>query len=155
MKNIIKNIPLLIIPIDKITELKQKIPLVNLESLIRLVDASALVSVADVDGRILYVNYKFKNTSQYSDNELVGRDHRVVNSGYHSDSFWGEMYATTVEGRGVWDRTVKNKRKDGSYYWVSTYIMACFDEEDNHIGWISLRQDITDLIEGKQKAKIS
>lgn len=77
-------------------------------------DAHAIVSIADVKGNITYVNHKFETVSQYSSEELLGHNHRVLNSATHPDSFFKEMWAAIAKGN-IWQGQIQNKAKDGSY----------------------------------------
>ena len=82
--------------------------------------------------------------SEYTLEEVLGKDHNIVNSGYHSKDFWKEMYDTVVKKKGIWHNVVTNKGKNGDLYYVDTYIKASFD--DGHLtGFTSIRQDVTEL----------
>lgn len=106
-------------------------------------DAHSIVSVADRSGKILDINDKFTEISQYRRDELVGQDHRVLNSGYHPHDFFRLMWATIGHGQ-VWHGEVKNRRKDGSFYWVDSTIVPFMDESDRVLRYVSIRTDITE-----------
>ncbi|NOT97603.1 MAG: PAS domain S-box protein, partial [Sideroxydans sp.] len=105
-------------------------------------DQHSIVSIADRNGKILYTNNKFSEVSQYRREELMGQDHRVLNSGYHSSHFFKEMWATIGHGQ-VWHGEVKNRRKDGSCYWVDSTIVPFMDEQGKPLRYVSIRTDIT------------
>jgi PAS domain S-box-containing protein len=112
---------------------------------------TCLISKADRFGRITYVNDKFCKVSGYSYEELIGADHRIVNSGYHDRPFWKNMYKIVIEQRQLWCETVVNKNKAGDLYWVKSWIKAEFDESDEFCGFISVRQDVTEIIQAKNE----
>ena len=105
-------------------------------------DEHAIVSIADRSGRIVYVNRKFSEISQYNKNELMGQDHRILNSGFHTQDFFSEMWQTISKGQ-VWHGEVKNRRRDGSFYWVESTIVPFMDEQKCPERYISVRTDIT------------
>ncbi|MFY9343367.1 MAG: CHASE domain-containing protein [Planctomycetota bacterium] len=119
------------------------------EALRHTVDQHSLVSVTDVSGRILDVNAAFSRITGYSRQELVGQDHRVVNSGRHPAAFWGHVWRTVGSGQ-VWRGEVCNRSKDGSLHWFDT-IIAPFRGADGAIEkYVSLRSDITDRKRAEQ-----
>ena len=122
----------------------------NIEQLEKIISESSLVSKTDARGRITFANRKFCEISKYTENELIGKDHKVLNSGHHSSEFWINMYKTTVNHKKIWSEVVKNKDKHGNFYWVKTYIQAIF-KEDVLEGFISVRQDITKEVNQKQQ----
>ena len=110
------------------------------------VDYSVLLSRADSKGKITYVNKKFEQVSGYSLEEVIGKDHNIVNSGQHSRDYWNNMYRTVVKDKLIWNDVVTNKNKDGDLYWVDSYIKGEFDQNGKLIGYVSIRYDVTDLI---------
>jgi methyl-accepting chemotaxis protein len=111
----------------------------------RFVDRSVLVSRADAKGKITYVNKKFQEVSGWSLDEVVGKDHNIVNSGTHPKEFWSEMYRVTVKERDIWNAICTNRNKKGELYWVDSYIKAEFDENGKLKGFMSIRYDVTEL----------
>ncbi len=105
-------------------------------------DEHAIVSIADRAGRIIYVNRKFSEISRYEADELMGRDHRILNSGYHGHEFFKDMWGTISGGR-IWHGEVRNRAKDGSFYWVESTIVPFMDEQGHPERYISVRTDIT------------
>jgi PAS domain S-box-containing protein len=103
---------------------------------------SAIVSMADKKGIITFVNENFVNISGFMKEELIGKNHRVVNSGHHSKAFWTNVWKTISSGN-IWRDRVKNKRKDGDYYWVDTFIMPFVNEQGEIVEYLSIRHDIT------------
>jgi PAS domain S-box-containing protein len=111
-----------------------------------ILDESCLVSQTDKQGRIIDVNNKFCEVSGYKRQELLGKDHRALNSGTHPRSMWTDMYEATIKYKTIWHDIVTNRNKDGGLYIVDTYIMATFEPDGKHSGFLSVRQDITELM---------
>jgi PAS domain S-box-containing protein len=109
------------------------------------INVAALVSIADENGKIIYANKKFTEVSGWSLEELVGKDHNVVNSGEQSRDYWSSMYKKVLAGE-IWNDVVTNKAKDGHIYYVDTYIKASFDEKGKLKGFTSIRQDVTEIV---------
>ena len=113
-------------------------------------DQSIIVAVTNKSGQILYVNDKFCALSKYSREELIGKTHRVINSGFHDLAYIKDMW-DTITGGSIWEGEVKNKAKDGSYYWVKTTIVPFSHENHKPYMYIALRTDITASKENEER----
>ena len=105
-------------------------------------DQHSLVSVADLAGNITYVNDKFSKISGYSETELIGKKHSMLNSNNQPKSYWHNMHQTVLAGN-IWHDEVRNRAKDGQYYWVDTTIVPNYDDNKKVSGFTSIRTDIT------------
>ncbi|MBI5257629.1 MAG: PAS domain S-box protein [Burkholderiales bacterium] len=119
------------------------------QSLLDALNEFALVSVADARGTIVSANDRFCEVSGYTRDELLGRNHRIVNSGHHEPAFWRQMWRT-IAGGSAWRGVICNRAKDGSPYWVSTIIVPFLDTSGRSERYVSIRFDITPLKELEQ-----
>lgn len=113
------------------------------------IDVNIISSITDTKGIILHANEMFCEVSGYSREELLGQNHRIINSGYHPDSFFREMWETLRRGE-VWRGEIRNKTKNGAFYWVDTVIIPVLDPFGRTKQYLSLRT----LINEKKRAEL-
>lgn len=108
----------------------------------RALHLHAIVSKTDRAGRIIEVNPRFCEVSGYSEEELIGQNHRILKSDHHSPEFYRELWSTISQGE-VWRGEICNRARDGSFYWVSSTIVPCLDQSGRPYQYIAIRKDIT------------
>lgn len=128
--------------------------LLEQQNLLYALNQHAIVSIADTTGHITFVNEKFCEVSQYSEDELIGQKHNIINSGFHKRSLFRDMWATIVSGT-TWQGEFKNQKKDGSYYWVESSIVPFLDKNNLPYQYIAIRTDITPIKEIEEDLKNS
>lgn len=133
---------------DKIAEQNK-----SLREITDALDQSSLVSIANTKGKIIRANNKFCQVSQYNEDELLGQDHSIINSGYHTKEFWSEVWRTITAGC-IWRGEVKNKAKDGSFYWVDSIIYPVMNLEGEIIHYLSIRHEITEKKVAEEELRI-
>jgi PAS domain S-box-containing protein len=117
--------------------------LVNLAEQQYAIDQHAIVAVTDVKGTIIFTNEKISQISGYTEKELLGKNHRILNSGYHDKAFFEDMYRTITRGN-VWHGEICNKAKAGHLYWVDATIVPIMGDNNKPRSYIAIRTDITE-----------
>lgn len=115
-------------------------------------DESSIVAITEKSGIIKYVNDNFCKISKYNREELIGKDHRIINSGYHPKEFIRDLWSTISRGR-IWHGELKNKAKDGSIYWVDTTIVPFLDNQGSPYQYVAIRSEITARKKGEDQIK--
>ena len=109
-----------------------------------IIDQHSIVVITNTQGKIVDVNNKFCNISGYSRDELIGQNQRLLNAGDLGAKYWETMFAQISSGN-VWRDKIRNKAKNGDYYWIDTTIAPMFDSEGNIENYFSIQTDITEL----------
>ncbi|WP_127530250.1 PAS domain-containing sensor histidine kinase [Paenibacillus kobensis] len=132
-------------------ELKQSLK--QLADLKFALDESSIVAVTDRKGKIQFVNDKFCEISKYTQVELIGQDHRIINSGYHDAAFFQQLWTTISAGQ-VWRGDIRNRAKDGGLYWVNTTIVPFVDQDGVPYQFLAIRNEVTELKRAEEELKM-
>lgn len=117
----------------------------KLKQLERLLKGETILVITDARGIITEVNQKFCDISGYSTDELIGKTHKLINSGYHSREFFEDLWQTISNGH-IWSGTIKNRKKNGEYYFVNSIITPLYGVDGKIEKYMAIRQDVTDSI---------
>lgn len=123
---------------------------VRLHKIVSTLDRLCIVAITDGNGTITYVNEKFCKISKYTREELIGQNHRILKSGYHSPEFYQGMWKVISSGH-TWENVIKNKAKDGTFYYVKTIIVPIHDLTGKISEYVSIRTDISDQKNTEEK----
>ena len=115
----------------------------QMKKYIKIVDENVLTSSTDLDGNITYASEAFCEISGYTKDELIGQNHRIIRHSDMKESTYKELWETITSGK-TWKGEIKNKKKNGDYYWVKASISPVFDNKEEIISYTAVREDITD-----------
>ncbi|MCW7463019.1 sensor histidine kinase [Leptospira limi] len=118
----------------------------KLTSILNAIERSAIVSVTNPEGIIIRANPKFIKISGFTESEIIGSDHKILSSDYHKKEFWQGLWEQIKKGK-TWEGVIKNKSKDGNYFWLQTFIHPLYNLQDEIEAYLSIRFDITEEIE--------
>ena len=124
---------------------------INYDDFEEILSDHSIVAITDSEGTIIFANKKFCELSKYSEEELIGQNHRILKSDEHSDQFFTDLWNAISSGK-VWNGEIKNRAKDGTFYWLKSTIIPTFDSDKNIQNYVAIRTDITK--EKKVEAKL-
>jgi PAS domain S-box-containing protein len=117
-------------------------------------DQHSLVSITDPSGKITHANEKFCDVSKFPLEQLMGEDHRIINSAYHTPEFIADLWQTIEQGK-TWEGEMRNRAKDGSLYWVSATLVPGLDAEGKPSQYVAVSTDITQRKQVEERLQIS